>query len=80
MSSIEANKALVRRYFDTFNAGKFEELEEILCFRSPSSSAQHARRDGSQLRSTTGSMIKSNALEKRRKFLRKLAMALECAA
>jgi len=30
MSHIEANKALVRRYFDTFNAGKLEKLEEIL--------------------------------------------------
>jgi predicted ester cyclase len=30
MSSIEANKALVRRYFDTFNAGALEKLEEIL--------------------------------------------------
>ncbi|MGH9894800.1 MAG: hypothetical protein ACREA0_23040 [bacterium] len=30
MSSIEAIKALVRRYFDTFNASAMKKLEEIL--------------------------------------------------
>jgi steroid delta-isomerase-like uncharacterized protein len=30
MSSIEANKAVVRHYFETFNAGNFDQLGEIL--------------------------------------------------
>lgn len=29
-ASLEANKAVVRRYFETFNAGDFERLDEIL--------------------------------------------------
>jgi len=30
MSDIEANKAIVRRYFETFNAGNLDRLDEIL--------------------------------------------------
>lgn len=30
MSHIEANKAIVRRYFETFNAGNLERLDEIV--------------------------------------------------
>jgi steroid delta-isomerase-like uncharacterized protein len=30
MSDIEANKAIVRRYFETFNAGDFDRLDEIV--------------------------------------------------
>lgn len=30
MSELECNKAIVRRYFETFNNGKLERLDEIL--------------------------------------------------